>query len=200
MCSTLQIPPFWPFQINPLDPSKLPTKVDLGGVTAVLESYPGHSGTDIIVRVPEQNVVYAGRSCVFQHVPGLLRRAGYCVRLAANVEDIRFLGQGHSFCSRVMARFVARRHCAPAGALRRYRRAGAKDAQAGVPALEAADLYEIPENTRMSLFCLGLLHRTYDYEAVCGVGSQVIAAAVLGRGGTRAARNANREERRRSCE
>jgi cyclase len=45
---------------HPIDPSKLPMKVDLGGITAVIESYPGHSGTDIIVRVPEQNVVYAG--------------------------------------------------------------------------------------------------------------------------------------------
>jgi glyoxylase-like metal-dependent hydrolase (beta-lactamase superfamily II) len=45
---------------HPLDPAKLPTTIDLGGVSAVLESYPGHSGTDIIVRVPEQNVVYAG--------------------------------------------------------------------------------------------------------------------------------------------
>ena len=45
---------------HPIDPSKFPMKVDLGGQTAVLESYPGHSGTDIIVRVPEQNVVYTG--------------------------------------------------------------------------------------------------------------------------------------------
>ena len=45
---------------HPLDPAKLPLAVDLGGVKAVLEHYPGHSGTDIIVRVPEQNVVYAG--------------------------------------------------------------------------------------------------------------------------------------------
>ena len=45
---------------RPLDPSKLPMKVDLGGITAVIENYPGHSGTDVIVRIPEQNVVYAG--------------------------------------------------------------------------------------------------------------------------------------------
>jgi cyclase len=45
---------------RPIDPSKLPMKVDLGGITAVIESYPGHSGTDVIVRVPEQNVVYTG--------------------------------------------------------------------------------------------------------------------------------------------
>jgi cyclase len=45
---------------HPLDPAKLPMPIDLGGVTAVIESYPGHSGTDMIVRVPEQNVVYTG--------------------------------------------------------------------------------------------------------------------------------------------
>ncbi len=45
---------------HPLDPAKLPMTVDLGGLNAVLESYPGHSGTDIIVRVPEQNLVFTG--------------------------------------------------------------------------------------------------------------------------------------------
>jgi glyoxylase-like metal-dependent hydrolase (beta-lactamase superfamily II) len=45
---------------HPIDPAKLPMKMDLGGLTAVIESYPGHSGTDIIVRIAEQNVVYAG--------------------------------------------------------------------------------------------------------------------------------------------
>jgi len=45
---------------HPIDPAKLPVDIDLGGLTAVLESLPGHSGTDMIVRVPGQNVVYAG--------------------------------------------------------------------------------------------------------------------------------------------
>ena len=45
---------------HPLDPAKLPVTIDLGGLSAVLESHPGHSGTDVIVRVPEQNVVYTG--------------------------------------------------------------------------------------------------------------------------------------------
>jgi len=45
---------------HPIDSAKVPMKMDLGGLTAVIESYPGHSGTDIIVRVPEQNVVYTG--------------------------------------------------------------------------------------------------------------------------------------------
>lgn len=48
------------FPNRPLDPGKLPVKLDLGGLTAVVETHPGHSGTDLIVRVPEQNVVYTG--------------------------------------------------------------------------------------------------------------------------------------------
>ena len=45
---------------HPLDPAKLPMKFDLGGLTAVVESFPGHSGTDLVTRVPDQNVVYTG--------------------------------------------------------------------------------------------------------------------------------------------
>ena len=45
---------------HPLDPAKLPFTIDLGDLSAVIESHPGHSGTDMIVRVPQQNVVYTG--------------------------------------------------------------------------------------------------------------------------------------------
>ena len=45
---------------HPLDPSTLPVKLDLGGLEAILEFHPGHSGTDIVVRVAEQNVVFTG--------------------------------------------------------------------------------------------------------------------------------------------
>lgn len=44
---------------HPVDPAS-PAKLDLGDLTAVIEAHPGHSGTDLIVRVPEQNVVYTG--------------------------------------------------------------------------------------------------------------------------------------------
>src|SRR5262249_32187818 len=56
---------------RPLDPAKLPMKVDLGGLTAVIESYLGHSGTDMVVRVPEQNVVYTGDLLVTGWYPAL---------------------------------------------------------------------------------------------------------------------------------
>jgi glyoxylase-like metal-dependent hydrolase (beta-lactamase superfamily II) len=45
---------------HPIDPATLPVSIDLGVLTAVIESYPGHSGTDIVVRVPDQNVVFTG--------------------------------------------------------------------------------------------------------------------------------------------
>lgn len=44
----------------PLDPAMLPFHLDLGGLTAVLEYFPGHSGTDIVVRVPDRNIVFTG--------------------------------------------------------------------------------------------------------------------------------------------
>ena len=48
------------FPNRPLDPAKLPLNVDLGHFPIIIEHYPGHSGTDLIVRVPEQKVVYTG--------------------------------------------------------------------------------------------------------------------------------------------
>ena len=45
---------------HPLDPKELPLTLDLGRLTAILEYHPGHSGTDIIVRVPDQNIIFTG--------------------------------------------------------------------------------------------------------------------------------------------
>lgn len=45
---------------RPLEPSKLPVTVDLGGIQAVIESYPGHTPSDLIVRVPQRNIVFTG--------------------------------------------------------------------------------------------------------------------------------------------
>jgi glyoxylase-like metal-dependent hydrolase (beta-lactamase superfamily II) len=45
---------------KPLNPASFPVHLDLGHMPIILETFPGHSGTDVIVRVPEQKVVYAG--------------------------------------------------------------------------------------------------------------------------------------------
>ena len=130
---------------HPLDPSKLPTKVDLGGVTAVLESYPGHSGTDVIVRVPEQNVVYAG---------DLLFSNMYPVTFDAQATVSGWRQTLKTFASWDKDTLFVPGHgpiCGQEGiALLRalfddIEEQAQKMHKAGVPALEAADLYEIPE-------------------------------------------------------
>ncbi len=45
---------------HPLHPSDFPKTIDLGGTKVILETYPGHSGTDVIARIPDQNIVFAG--------------------------------------------------------------------------------------------------------------------------------------------
>jgi glyoxylase-like metal-dependent hydrolase (beta-lactamase superfamily II) len=44
----------------PLATNKFPVKVDLGGLNIVIETHPGHTQGDIIVRVPEQNLTLCG--------------------------------------------------------------------------------------------------------------------------------------------
>jgi len=61
--------------------------VDLGGLTAVIEHYPGHSGTDMIVRVPEQNVVYTGDLLFNGYFP-LRLTSSHGFGLARNVGDV----------------------------------------------------------------------------------------------------------------
>lgn len=43
-----------------LDPAKMPMEIDLGGLTVVVEHYIGHTDTDLIFRVPDQNIIYTG--------------------------------------------------------------------------------------------------------------------------------------------
>ena len=43
-----------------INPANFPLHLDLGHMPIILETFPGHSGTDVIVRVPEQKVVFAG--------------------------------------------------------------------------------------------------------------------------------------------
>lgn len=54
---------------HPLDPAKMPMTVDLGGLSVVIEHYIGHTDTDLIIRVPDQNVVYTGDLLVNAQYP-----------------------------------------------------------------------------------------------------------------------------------
>ena len=48
------------FPTEPLATAQLPKRIDLGGLTAVIEFHPGHTVTDLIIRVLEHDVVFAG--------------------------------------------------------------------------------------------------------------------------------------------
>ena len=54
------------FPTEPLAPAQLPKRIDLGGLTAVIEFHPGHTVTDLIIRVPERDVVFTG-DLLFNH-------------------------------------------------------------------------------------------------------------------------------------
>jgi len=130
---------------RPLDPSKLPMKVDLGGITAVIENYPGHSGTDVIVRIPEQNVVYAG---------DLLFSSMYPVTFDTQATVSGWRQTLKTFASWDKDTVFVPGHgpiCGQEGvALSRALFDDIEDQaqkmhKAGVPAAEAADLYVVPE-------------------------------------------------------
>lgn len=130
---------------HPIDPAKLPMKMDLGGLTAVIESYPGHSGTDIIVRVPEQNAVYTG---------DLLFSGMYPVTFDTGATVSGWRQTLKTFASWDKETVFVPGHgpiCGQEGvALSRALFDDIEDQaqkmhKAGVPAAEAADLYVVPE-------------------------------------------------------
>src|SRR2546429_3798001 len=82
---------------HPLDPAKLPMSVDLGGLTAVLESHPRHSGTDVIARVPEQNVVYTGDLLFSGWYPGFLDEKTTLSGWRATLQEFAFFDKDTLF-------------------------------------------------------------------------------------------------------
>lgn len=65
---------------HPLQASDFPRTIDLGGTKVILETHPGHTGTDVIARVADQNIVFAG---------DLLFDAWYPVTFDADVKGWR---------------------------------------------------------------------------------------------------------------
>jgi glyoxylase-like metal-dependent hydrolase (beta-lactamase superfamily II) len=128
---------------RPLDPAKLPEKVDLGGLTAVIETYPGHTPGDVIVRVPEQNIVFTG---------DLLFNAWYPVTFDASISAWReTLGKFAAFGKDTLFVPGHGQLCGQEGiaASRSCFDDMAEQAEklfkAGVPAAEAVQRYVVPE-------------------------------------------------------
>jgi len=71
----------------------------------VIESYPGHSGTDVVLRVPEQNVVYAGDLLFSNMYPVTFDTQATVSGWRQNVEDISLPGTRTLSSFPVMDRF-----------------------------------------------------------------------------------------------
>jgi cyclase len=48
------------FPTELLGAADLPKRIDLGGLTAVIEFHPGHTETDLLIHIPERDVVFTG--------------------------------------------------------------------------------------------------------------------------------------------
>ncbi|HYA96655.1 MAG TPA: MBL fold metallo-hydrolase [Methylomirabilota bacterium] len=130
---------------HPLDPARLPMNVDLGGLTAVIETYPGHSGTDIVVRVPAQNVVYAGDllfngwyPVCFDPMATISGWRATLGKFAAFEKDTIFVPGHGQICGQEGIKTLRE-------VFDDIAEQAEKMHKAGVPAAEAADRYVVPE-------------------------------------------------------
>jgi cyclase len=57
------------YPTEPLREGDLPKRIDLGGLTAIIEFHLGHTPTDLVIRVPERNVVFAGDLLFYRAYP-----------------------------------------------------------------------------------------------------------------------------------
>lgn len=142
---------------RPLDPAKLPMNVDLGGLALIIETYPGHSGTDLIVRVPEQKVVYTGDLlfnglfpvCFDSQATVSGWRATLKTFSGYDKDTIFVPGHGQICGQETVARFISAFDDISEQAQKMYK--------AGVPVSDAVDQYVIPEKLKgMMVFAWGL--------------------------------------------
>jgi cyclase len=52
-----------------LTAEQLPKRIDLGGLTVVIESHPGHTPTDLILRIPDRDIVFTGDLLFYRDYP-----------------------------------------------------------------------------------------------------------------------------------
>jgi glyoxylase-like metal-dependent hydrolase (beta-lactamase superfamily II) len=140
-----------------LDPAKLPLSIDLGHFPVLIESYAGHSGTDLIVRAPEQKVVYAG---------DLLFSGAYPVTFDAKSSISGWRETLKTFSTWDKNTIFVPGHgqpCAQEGiqllrdVFDELVEQAEKSYKAGIPAGEAADRYVVPEKFKnVAVFAWGL--------------------------------------------
>lgn len=139
-----------------LDPAKLPLTVDLGHLSIVIESYPGHSGTDLVVRIPDQKVAYTGDLIFNGRFPATFDEkatiSGWraTLKIFASWDKDTIFVPGHGpLCGQEGVRQLSEFFDDIADQAQRMYKAG-------VPASVAADRYVIPEKFKnWSMFAWG---------------------------------------------
>jgi glyoxylase-like metal-dependent hydrolase (beta-lactamase superfamily II) len=119
-----------------------PFQINLGGITAVLEHRPGHTRTDLVVRVPERNVMFTG---------DLLFNGMYPVAFDANMTAWR-AELDRMIADKNMTYVPGHGQVSKAADVRAFadvfddlRAHAEKSKKAGVPAAEAAHTYVVPD-------------------------------------------------------
>lgn len=147
---------------HPLDPAKMPIEIDLGGLTVAVEAFIGHTDTDLIFHIPDQNIIFAGDLLTGGQFPVNIN--GYPTRWRATLakfatfdKNTLFVpGHGHLMGMEGVAEM---RSCFDDIAEQ-----AEKSFKAGVPVEEAADRYVIPDRYKnYVMFSWGFtIGRTYE--------------------------------------
>ncbi len=145
------------FPNRPIQPEKLPLNVDLGGLSIIIESHPGHSGTDLIVRVPAQNIVYTGDllfngwyPVCFDQYATISGWRDTLKKFAALDKDTLFVPGHGQLCGQEGITTLR-------AVFDDISEQAEKMHKAGIPANEAADRYVVPEKYKnFPIFSWGL--------------------------------------------
>ena len=126
-----------------LDPAKMPIEIDLGGMKVLVEAFIGHTDTDLIFRVPDQNVIYTGDLLTGGQYPVNIN--GYPTRWRATLAHFATFDRNTLFVpghGPVMGQegVAELRSCFDDLAEQ-----AEKNFEAGIPAEEAVERYLVPE-------------------------------------------------------
>jgi cyclase len=131
------------FPNHGLDPAKMPMAIDLGGLNVTVEAFVGHTDTDLIIRVKEQNIVFTGDLLVNGQYPVNINgyptswRAALATFATFDKDTLFIPGHGAACGQEGVAFNRAMFDDIAEQAEKMYK--------AGVPAQEAAERYVVPE-------------------------------------------------------
>jgi len=143
--------------------SDSPTKIDLGGISVVIERMVGHTPTDLVVRVPERDIVFTGDLLFEKSYPvafdcDVISWRKALDRLAGNGRATRIVPGHGPICGVAIVREFA-------DLIDDLQRHSQNMIQAGASVQEATDRYTVPVQFRnFSIFswdwCIGGVMRS----------------------------------------